>query len=88
MSNTEQVVPGVGSGGGVGAAEREPGSSVDHKAFTQQIHKLALIIIISICLLLRLHHSTVHLRLTGSKKTDGGLQQYKHSFYSELGKPF
>lgn len=80
----EPAVPGVGSGGGVAAAEREPGSSVGHKAFTQQIHKLALIIIISICLLLRLCHSTVHLRLQWSKKTNWGegLQEHKHLFSS------
>lgn len=61
--------------GGCGCCwERQPGSSVDHKAFTQQIHQLAFIIIISICLLVRLCHSTVHLRLQWSKKTDGGLR--------------
>lgn len=72
--------------GGVGrcmdAAEREPGSSADHKAFTQQIYKLPLIIIIPICLLLRLCHSTVHLRLYSNqrKHTGGGLTGVQTAF--------
>lgn len=36
------------------AAERQSGSSVDHKTFTQQIHKPALIITAPICMLPRL----------------------------------
>lgn len=77
----EPAVPGVGSGGGVDAAEREPGSSVDHKAFTQQIYKLALIIIIPICLLLRLCYSTVHLRLQWSKKTDRRAYRSTYTYF-------
>lgn len=59
---------------------RESQDPLDHKAFTQQTHKLALIIIISICLLLRLCHSTLHLRLMGSKKTDGGLRNLSETW--------